>query len=90
MSDYWWDKHLGKFRLYPHLVMIPIGGGIWECGDCKARGTLDELEGVGCPVSKDNPPCPWCGEAPLCAPDCVGIRMVLSDPKVYTIGNPYE
>lgn len=92
-TETWYDKHTGKHRLYPHYVLEPENGGL-RCTYCRVffppgnDGSID-IETVGCTERKETP-CPWCGELPLCAPDCVGIRMLLSSSKVYICGdNPF-
>jgi len=81
----YYDKELKKWLLYPHLSMKNTGNGIWKCDYCKETGKYNELSKIAC--TERPKPCKWCGESPLCARDCVGIRIALSDPKVYVIGN---
>jgi len=82
----WYDKHLKEWRLYPHLTMVRVKGkeNVFKCAYCKRLGTVRQLERVSCPERPE--PCKRCGETPLCAPDCVGVRMALSMPGVYVIG----
>ena len=89
-EERWWDRHLKKWRLYPHLICDNLWDGRYKCLYCGLEGDYNrELTKVSCTERKS--PCPWCGGTPLCKPDCVGIRMLLSDPKVYVIGdNPFE
>ena len=93
-QETWYDKYSGKERLYPHYSLMPENKGL-RCSYCKvffAPGDdgFIEIEGVGC-TERGHQLCPWCGETPLCAPDCVGIRMLLSDTRVYLTGdNPFE
>jgi hypothetical protein len=37
---------------------------------------MDELEAEDC-TAPDPPPCEWCGRTPICAPDCMGIAVLL-------------
>ena len=88
-KEKWWDKYLKEWRLYPHLCESPLGGDIWVCEYCHYIGTLEQLNDIGCTEHKK--PCKWCGQTPLCAPECIGMRMLLSDDKVYVAGdNPFE
>ncbi|KKN50754.1 hypothetical protein LCGC14_0629240 [marine sediment metagenome] len=98
-QDKWWDKHSEKWRLYPHMIMEPSPEeNGWRCDYCNELipwGEPDEDGMVSCEsdvgCTERKKPCKWCGESPLCAPDCVGIRMLFSDPKVYVAGaNPFE
>ena len=91
-EEKWWDKYNKKWRYFPHLVCTNNREGKSQCVHCGAVMRQDAewvyTEEIGC--TERNPPCEWCGESPLCAPDCVGIRMALSDPEVHVIGNPYK
>ena len=88
-TEQYWDKRLEKWRYFPHLVMTPEGEGL-RCNYCDlymphdGDGFISIEKDQGCTERK--PMCQWCGEGPLCAPDCVGIRMLFSDPKVYIVG----
>jgi len=95
-SERWWDKYCQKWRLYPHLILMPENGGL-RCDFCAlflppdqdGSVPLEQADGTGCTERKDA--CRWCGETPLCAPNCAGMRLLLSDPKVYVTGeNPFQ
>ena len=98
-KEKWYDKDSNRWRLYPHMIMTPDNERQgWVCDYCHhfvpwGEPDKDGLvsaddDVVGC--TERHTPCPWCGSEPLCAPDCVGIRMILSDPKIYVIGdNPF-
>lgn len=66
----------------------------WKCGKCGKVGLwaeMDEPEALATgAIFKvclyPYPACQWCGQTPLCAPDCVGIRMLLSDSRIYIAG----
>jgi len=58
---------------------------IWKCQYCGVIGTIEELDKIEC--SYQYPPCRWCGQTPICASDCIGIRIALSDPRIYIAGN---
>jgi len=78
--ELWWGKYNHKHRPRPHL---------FRRRHCGIAGHCDKISEVSCTERKD--PCPWCGQTPLCAPDCVAIRVLLSDSKAYVIGNnPFE
>ena len=83
-TETWFDKHSGKEQLYPHLTLNRAVGG-WRCAFCKVLfPKIGNSKSIGC--TERTGPCTWCGEAPLCAPDCAGVRMALSDPKVHIAG----
>ena len=91
-SDRYWDKHIGKMMPYPHLYCLGDGNGdngipqTHTCQFCGLSGDYnDVLMVTSC--TERSAPCEWCGEAPLCSPDCVGVRMALSDPGVYVAGH---
>ena len=90
-EETWFDKRSGKQRLYPHLVLEPVGicgNRCWKCVYCGAEDEYYKVRAIGCTERKAA--CQWCGEKPLCAPDCVGIRMALSGDNVHVIGeNPF-
>ena len=98
-SEKWFDKHTDKWEFYPHLTLLPnkLRKG-WVCKYCghfipfgkpDKDGMVSCDDGIGC--TERPKPCKWCGESPLCAPDCVGMRMALSDDKLYVIGDtPYD
>ena len=68
----------------PHLTWINIGNGwIWRCKDCQMLGSWEALSNTECPVIP--PPCSWCGHVAICAWDCMGIALILSDPQVHII-----
>ncbi len=88
---------MGELIYGPHLSVEatgPEGERVWRCTRCGSEGDdIDEMmnEPARCSVPVD--PCKWCGQAPLCAPDCVGMAMILSgvNPEtmaddVYVIG----
>ena len=88
-NELWYDEYSHKYRIYPHLICENLWDGRYRCVYCGLEGDYNKvLSKVGCTERKK--PCLWCGQAPLCAPDCVGMRMLLSDPKAHLIGNPYE
>lgn len=64
----------------PHNSLKKTYKGLdhWKCKYCGMEGTYAELNAVECPY--EYPPCKYCGETPLCAPDCKGIVMALTDP----------
>ena len=72
----------------PHnwLSKIDYNKLIWKCNYCGATGTLEELDQIEC--SYNYPPCKWCGQT--CAPDCIGVRLALSDPNIYICGQDIE
>lgn len=45
----------------------------WKCTYCGVEGTFDEVEAIEC--SHVYPPCKYCGQTPICAPNCGGIAM---------------
>ena len=86
--DTWYDKHLKIERPYPHLICSGVGDKgnymIHRCDYCGLEGDYNDVLGkVSC--TERPKPCSWCGESPLCAPDCTGIALLLADPKVYVI-----
>ena len=97
-KEKWFNKYFNRWELYPHMILDPEPENAgWRCLHCKVLipwgepdkdGLVSSESPIGC--TERHTPCKWCGEQPLCAPDCVGIRMLLSDPKVYVIGdNPF-
>ena len=98
-KEMWFNKHFNRWEIYPHMIMIPEPENKgWRCDYCKFLIPWGEPDDYGC-VSTESligcterkAPCKWCGEQPLCAPDCTGMRLLLSDPKVYVTGeNPFE
>ncbi len=85
----WWDKYSNEHRPYPHLICHNLRDGRYKCRHCGIEGEYNKINKTSC--TERPKPCKWCGQTPLCAPDCVGIRMILSDPKVYVTGsNPFE
>ncbi len=92
-QEKWWDKRGQKWRFYPHLTCRNNKDGKSQCVYCGEVMRQDDkwvyFEEISCTERKQ--PCQWCGESPLCAPNCVGIRMILSDPEVYVTGdNPFD
>lgn len=84
-TEKWYDEYTKGWRLYPHLIVRRnIKLKVWKCDYCGEEGNMDELGKIGC-TERSNP-CKWCGRAPLCTPDCMGIKIALSDPKVVVIG----
>ena len=65
----------------PHNHLSKGPDGEWTCQYCGVKGTVDELDDTEC--SHVYPPCPYCGQAPLCAPDCKGVGLALSGAGVY-------
>ena len=89
MEDKWWDKRLLKWRLYPHLRVNSCNNGIWKCLYCGKTGTFKEVYATG--RTERPKTCIWCGESPLCAPDCTGMQLLLGRPDVYVIGeDPFK
>ncbi len=91
-QEKYWDKYNERWLFYPHGIIRPRpelnGSECWYCGqilpwDVDKDGMIN-IRPFGC--VERHPPCKWCGEEPECAPDCVGIRMALSDPDVYVAG----
>lgn len=60
----------------------------WKCEYCGIEGTFDEVEAIEC--SYKYPPCEYCGQTPICASDCKGVALALSeeltDTKTYLAG----
>lgn len=97
-KEKWYDKRSKRWRLFPHMILFPDEERQgYECEYCHHLIPWGEPDKDGLVLCEDNvgcterhTPCKWCGEEPLCAPDCVGIRMLLSEPKIYLIGdNPF-
>ncbi len=90
-QEKWWDKYGKKWRFYPHLICRNNSEGKSQCDYCGEVMRSDDnwvyFEEIGCTERKGT--CEWCGESPLCAPDCTGILMALSGEDVHVIGNPY-
>jgi len=97
-KELYYNKYTNKWCLYPHMILDPEPGNHgWRClychelipwGEPDENGSISCESEIGC--TERPKPCPWCGEQPLCAPDCVGIKMLLSDPKIYVCGdNPF-
>lgn len=81
----WWDKRLKQYRPYPHLSMTKTQGNTWKCRYCgEENPDCNALCQTSCAERPE--PCKWCGESPLCAPDCMGIALALSAPEVFVIG----
>ncbi len=90
-QETYWDEHTGKQMPYPHLYCLGDGNGrdgvpqTHTCRFCGLSGDYnDVLMATSC--TERPKPCLWCGEAPLCAEDCVGMALALSDPAVYAAG----
>lgn len=96
-TETWWDERLQKNRLYPHLWLtrVPNEEGHadekrrWGCTYCRViRVDVNDFNKFGCTERKES--CKWCGEKPLCAPDCLGVRMALSEGATEIVGgNPF-
>lgn len=55
----------------------------WRCRYCGLTGTYDEVRAVAC--SHVYPPCKTCGQAPECAPNCLGVLDALGLPGVVVL-----
>ncbi len=83
------NPHCLLSRIVSPLEPIPdIKKDLWICHWCGDAGSFDELESRNC--GYEYPICPWCGQTPICAPDCVGCWLALSDPKIYIAGEKKE
>jgi len=77
-------------KLNPHCDMIAIDPPRdhpprrWRCFYCKAEGLFEELQAIAC--THVYPPCEFCGQTPICAPDCAGCLALLGAPGVYVVG----
>lgn len=71
----------------PHnwLTKLNAKHGIWFCNYCGLVGTYDELENAECDYV--YPPCDYCGETPLCAPNCTGVISAMAGPDVEVISD---
>lgn len=75
----------------PHNHLIRQGKSpkdLWQCYYCKQSGTYDEMETKEC--SYAYPPCKYCGQTPLCAPDCKGMIALLGQPEIRVISDELE
>ena len=70
----------------PHCYISKINKElcIWQCQYCGAKETIEELNKKEC--THEYPPCKYCGQTPICSPDCQGIMDVLCDSKTYVTG----
>jgi len=84
-------KPIHEPKLNPHLTLnaYKINGvrqvGQWVCKDCGMIGAMKDFIDKAC--TKEHKPCPHCGCAPLCAPNCPGIMAIMEDDKVYIAGS---
>lgn len=79
-------------NLKPHLSMRPVDPAgtkarRWTCTyeGCTEAGDINILIKQDC-IEPPPPPCHWCGQTPLCAPDCAGIELALSGDDVHVVG----
>lgn len=96
-AEKYYDKYSGKWLLYPHLWRVKdtktsgfrckFCGYITLYGEPDKDGMVSPINNVGCTERPE--PCEWCGGTPECEPDCVGMRMALSEPNIHVIGNPF-
>ena len=66
----------------------------WTCTYCKQEGTFDQMnereasdEGIEFKeCTHVYPPCTYCEQTPICAPDCSGVAQALGAEGVYVAG----
>ena len=85
-SEMYFDKVTGRNEPYPHGLVTKNWDGTHTCDYCGLAGDYNDVLIVKACTERPEP-CKWCGESPLCAEDCVGIMLALSDPSVYVAGN---
>lgn len=75
-------------KKFPHLYLKregELGVDWWKCEYCEKEGTCDDLSIIH-DCSYCPPPCEFCQQTPICAPDCIGILGVLASPEVHVCG----
>ena len=75
--------------LNPHKTLVRaspkgVSPSLNRCTDCGITGFLKEVGEVACTFV--HPPCKWCGNTPVCAWDCAGMKEVFNNPDVYMTG----
>ena len=80
----------------PHLSMQPVDPKIkgpnrrWRCVDaaCGITGNYSEVIAQDC-LAPLPAPCKWCGQTPLCTPDCEGMLAIFNRSDVHVAGQEW-